>query len=81
MEIILYTGRDYVKCQMQEQLLCNVKFPCKIIYKYIEDEGIEYFVQHGVMTIPTLVITNNNIKKIFSGDINPKDVQDILDRL
>lgn len=81
MEVIFYTGKDYVKCQMQEQLFCQVKFPCKIEYKYIEEEGIEYFVQHGIMIIPSLIISNKGKKEVFSGDINPKDVQDALNRL
>ena len=43
MEIINYTGKEYTKCKMQNQIFSQIEFPCEVQTKYIEDEGIEEY--------------------------------------
>ena len=80
MEIINYTGKEYTKCKMQNQIFSQIEFPCEVQTKYIEDEGIEEFVQHGIMNIPTLVIKGKQTIKL-TGNISPAEVKEALEKV
>lgn len=77
MEIINYTGKEYTKCKMQDQIFSQIDFPCEVQTKYIEDVGIEDFVQHGIMSIPTLVIKGTSTI-MLTGNISEQDVKDAI---
>ena len=77
MEIINYTGKEYTKCKMQEAIFNGVEFPCEVKHVYLEDEGIEYFIQHGVMSIPTLYLKDKKEIKL-NGNYTKKQIEDAL---
>lgn len=77
MEIINYTGKEYTKCKIQDQIFSRVDFPCEIQTIYIEDVGIEDFVQHGIMSIPTLVIKGTSTV-MLTGNISEQDIKDAI---
>lgn len=81
MEIINYTGKEYTICKIQDEIYSQIDFPCVVETKYIEDEGVEYFVQHGIMSIPSLVFINGDKKTILSGNISEQDIKDAIKKV
>lgn len=81
MKITKFAGRSCVKCKVLDQVFKYVTLPCEVQTRYVEDESNEAFVTEGVMSLPTLVLENNNEKITLTGAITPKMITDAVTKL
>lgn len=81
MKIIKYSGKNCVRCKLLDKILKHMDLEkiCDTIY--MEDEGEQSFIDKGIMTLPTIIIKNNDKEITLSGQILPQDITDAIKNL
>lgn len=81
MKIVKYSGKNCVRCKLLDKILkhMNLEDVCETIY--MEDEGEQCFIDKGIMTLPTIIISKNNKDITLSGQILPQDITDAIKEL
>lgn len=79
MEIIKYTSKRSVKTLLLDQALDMVELPCSVETKFVEDVGERFLIGKGIYSIPALYIKGCDKKKILSGNVTPKMIQDAIE--
>lgn len=81
MEIKKYAGKTCVKCKALDRIFKMVTLPCEIETIYVEDVGEPKFVELGISTMPTVILSNGGEEIRLEGMITPKQLQEAIDKL
>lgn len=80
MKITKYASQTCIKCKLLDRILKHMNL-LDVETIMMEDVGIDYLVDKGISSFPTLVFEKDGIEKRLYGNILPQDITDILQEL
>lgn len=76
MQITKYASKNCVKCKVLDRMLNTLKLD--VDTQYVEDAGEETFKKAGVVSLPTLLVSNGDKQVKLSNAMTPQMIKEAI---